>query len=269
MTSFFSRQPYYLEDAEGKVYPQRISSMIRSEQIAKYLGAKLNPTSGYENDVCVYVKPLRWWLLKEGDYVDVLDDVKLTESMKTRSDLNIIAMTNPHKEWLSTFLTSKITHIPHHHMNFERKRRTRKDVKVCGYVGANSRDHKRICAELKGRLAKEGIEFVSLFTFKTREDIIQFYESIDIQIIPMFGHLTNVPYYHEKKIVDAMSFGIPTISEQKLGYRDVDDFYFKVQSMDDLVQRVKDLQGGWGAVRLIRKAEEYHISNVAKLYTKL
>ena len=32
------------------------SGIIRGEQVAHKLGAKLNPTSGYEDDVCIYVK---------------------------------------------------------------------------------------------------------------------------------------------------------------------------------------------------------------------
>src|SRR3990167_7107951 len=35
----------------------RVSSMIRGDQIAEYLGAKVNPTEGYENDICIYIKP--------------------------------------------------------------------------------------------------------------------------------------------------------------------------------------------------------------------
>ena len=36
---------------------QRVSSMIRGVQVAEQIGAKLNPEEGYENDVCIYVKP--------------------------------------------------------------------------------------------------------------------------------------------------------------------------------------------------------------------
>ncbi len=264
---FFSRPPFnVLDKRHGAPYLKRISSIIRAEQIANYIGAKLNPEE-YGDELSVHIKPIRMERVKDGDYVDVLDDPLITEKMKERPDVNILAMTSPHKEWLESFLPNKIVHIPHQHMNFERYVSKRQEVLTCGYIGAYTGGHEYICGRLEKALEAEGIKMKTLFTYPTREDIINFYQSIDIQVIPMFGHLTNTPYYHEKKIVDAMSFGIPTISEEKLGYRDVDSFYFKVKDMDELISKVKTLE--WDSQRLIDKAEEYHISNIAKKYERL
>src|SRR3972149_3581238 len=56
----------------------RVSSTIRGDQIADQIGAKLNPTSGYENDVCIYIKPM----VRKGEdfkfegrraYIDIID----------------------------------------------------------------------------------------------------------------------------------------------------------------------------------------------------
>lgn len=270
--SFFTKPVYFLED-NGKKYPQRISTMIRGEQIAEYVGGKLNPTEGYENDIRVYVKPRKLDGIKSGAYIDVLDDPKITEQMKTRPDLNVIAMSGPHYNWLKSFLPNKIVHIPHQHMNFERNLRDRKEVTVCGYVGANNARHKRVNQGVAEALEKAGFTFIPLFTFETREDIINFYKSIDLQIIGYFGYHEDVPYYHQKKIVDAMSFGIPTIAGPKLGYQDVDDFYTKVYGMDELVTetlKMKDPKhyAKWPE-KIIEEAEKYHISNIAKLYEQL
>lgn len=261
MIKFFWRQPFFRHD-KGKKFPQRLSSIIRGQQIAEYLGEE-GP------DVNVYIKPLRWQDCKAGDYIDVLDDPKLAKDIQRRPDLNIIAMSTPHKEWLETFLTNKIVYIPHQHMNFERKRRNRIEITTCGYVGANNAEQKAMAERMRIALEKEGIKLITLFTFETREDIIRFYESIDIQVIGSFGFLTDVPYYHEKKILDAMSFGIPTVSPEKLGYRDVDEFYIKVKNLDEMVLEVKKLQQGWDAERLVERAEKNHISNIAELYKKL
>ncbi len=263
MINFYWREPFFRHD-QGKKFPQRLSSIIRGKQIKDYLSNTV-----IEKDINVYIKPLKWQLLKSGDYIDVLDDPIMAQGLKTRPDLNVIAMTVPHKEWLESFLKNKIIHIPHQHMNFERERRTRTEITTCGYVGANNAEQKNIAEGMRIALEKVGMKFIPLFTFETREDIINFYKSIDIQVIGNFGFLTDVPYYHQKKIVDAMSFGIPTVSEAKLGYRDVNDFYYKVKNLDELVAQVLELQKGWDAERLINEAEKYHISNIAKLYTQL
>lgn len=272
MVTFYTRPPFNKFDSrDGKPYLKRISSIVRGEQIANYLGAKLNPKE--RDGVAIYVKPLRLDNIRDGDYVDVLDDssvhVKLGsiyQRLKELKKVNVLAMTTEHKKWLESHLPNKIVHIPHQHMNFERIRRTRREVITAGYIGTYVGRHEHLCKELETLLP---LKFIYLFSYPTREDIIRFYQSIDIQVIPMFGHLTNVPYYHEKKIVDAMSFGIPTISEERLGYKDIDDYYIKVKDRNDILTEIVKLQSGWDAERLINKAEDYHISKIAKLYERL
>jgi len=52
MISIFAKPPFMMR------HLQRVSSIVRGEQIAAYMGnARLNPESGYENDTCIYVKP--------------------------------------------------------------------------------------------------------------------------------------------------------------------------------------------------------------------
>jgi len=177
-------------------------------------------------------------------------------------------MNTPHAEWLKTFLKNKIVTIPHAHVNFERIKRRRRKVLNCGYIGTNKPYHIKVNEEVKKRLAEIGLNFKPLFNFTTRQEILNYYKTIDIQIIGYFNFLKDEPRYHEKKIVDAMSFGIPTIAGYKLAYRDIEDFYIKVNDMDELVKEAKKLKS-WDAKRLIKKAEEYHISKIAKLYENL
>lgn len=270
MITIFSKPPYsVLDKRNGAPYIKRISSIIRAEQIASHMGAKHNPKSDYDNDICIHIKPIILNKVKDGDYVDVLDNPVIAKRIATRPGVNLIAMTIAHKEWLESFLPNKVVHIPHHHMNFERKIRNRREVLTCGYIGTYVGRHERLCKALEVNLARHGIKFITLFTYPTREDITKFYQNIDVQIIPMFNYLTEIPYYHEKKIVDAMSFGIPTISEERLGYRDVDDFYIKVRSSGEILAKINDLKRGWDIDKLINRAEDYHISNIIKKYQQL
>lgn len=236
MISIFAKSPYFLgrPGREKNWVLQRVSSRIRGEEIAEYLGAKLNKE---RSEVNIYVKGCKTGNLHDGDYVDVLDDIWIVNWLKTHPKVKVIAMSLAHKDWLKSKLTNEIVYIPHHHVNFERLVKTRKGM-VTGYVGAPQ----NVKAD------------VYLTNFKTRRDIVDFYSKIDIQVI---GDVPDVPYYHPTKIINAMSFGIPTISPKNMGYREVEGFYF---------HDLKELKNGWDAERLIKEAEKYHISNIAKMY---
>ncbi len=244
MISIFSKNTYFL-GAVGKKESwllQRVSSRIRGEEIAEYLGAKFNQE---RSDVNIYVKGCRKEQIQDGDYVDVLDDLWMTNWLKTRPKVKVIAMSLSHYDYLKSVLKNEIVYIPHHHVNFDRIKRTRKEITTCGYVGAPQ------------RIKVKGFKFIQLNTFKTRKDIIDFYKKIDIQII---CNVPDVPYYHPTKIINAMSFGIPTVAPKVQGYREVEGFYY---------QDIEELRSGWDADRLIQETENYHISNIAKLYQQL
>ena len=49
----------------------------------------------------------------------------------------------------------------------------------------------------------------------------------------------------------------------------MEDFYTPVDSVNELIREIKSLRNGWDTSRLIKKAEEYHIDNIIKLYQKL
>lgn len=274
MISFFAKRTYFLDDPTkpGQVYLQRLTSRVRAEEIAAYLGAKLNPPSGYENDVCIYVKSSRFDRIRDGDYVDLLDDLYAIEQLKTRPKVKAIAMSKPHLEYLQTFLKNEIVYIPHHHINIKRVRRRRKKIINCGYVGSNPRYDVDINKELGERLKKIGLNFIPLYNYATRDDIINYYKKIDLQIIGHFNRL-DIPYYHQTKIVNAMSFGIPTIASQRLGYRDVEGYYIPVNNMDELMAAAKNLkdpsQYNLWPEKIIAESEKYHISEIAKLYQQL
>ena len=248
MISFFFKPSYFLgpEGKPEKWVLQRVTSRIRGEEIAEYLGAKYNPKKGYETDVCIYIKSCKHDQIRDGDYVDVLDDLWMVRWLRDKPKVKVIAMSLSHVDYLKNLLTNQIVYIPHHHVNFERLVRIRKEITTVGYIGA-AQTIKKV----------EGFEFICQTNFKTRQDILDFYNKIDIQII---GDVPDTPYYHPTKIINAMSFGIPTISPTKQAYREVEGFYF---------QDIKQLKDGWDADKLIKEAEKYHISNIAKLYEKI
>lgn len=272
MISIFAKHTYLLGNEKQGLYLQRVSSRIRAEEITHYLGAKLNPREGFENDVCIYVKPTRLDHIKDGAYVDVLDDLYTFEHLKERPGIKVIAMSLPHFEFLKKELKNEVILIPHHHINFERIRRSRKKIITCGYVGVNTASHRSLNHKIKRALRKVNLYFVPLFLFQTRQDIINYYQSIDIQVIGYFDY-HDIPYYHPTKIINAASFGIPTVAGRRLAYKEFDNFYIPVDNMDELLTEIEKLKdrkyyNQWSD-KVAKAAEKYHISNIAKLYQQL
>lgn len=273
--SFFARKPFLRENKEENsgLYLQRLSSIVRGEEMAKFLSAKYNPKAGFEKDVCIYIKPAGIEKVKDGDFVDVLDDWKLIEALKSRPKIKVIAMSGPHFEWLKSILKNQVVLIPHHHINFEMVKRDRTKVINCGYIGTFHLHHIQINQIIAQRLKKIGLNFIQFHNFKVREDTLNFYKQIDIQIIGHFRHIKDVPHYHATKIINAMSFGIPTVAGPKLGYKDVDDYYIHTNNLDELINEVEKLKDQkyynlW-AKKILPEAEKYHISKIAQLYKQL
>ena len=273
MISIFAKHTYTLdtENNDG-VYLQRVSSRVRGEEIAEYLGAKFNPVSGYEDDVCIRVKSCGLKHIRDGDYVDALDDNWLVDWLKDRPKVKVIAMSQAHYELLKKELTNDIVLIPHHHVNFERLIRDREKINTCGYVGVNSPRDRSINHKIRRELKKIDMYFVPLFNFITRQDIIDYYKTIDIQVIGYFDYL-DTPFRHPTKVINAMSFGIPTVAYPIMGYKDIEDYYIKVNNMEEMINEVeklkdKDYYNQWSN-KIIKEAEKYHISEIAKKYKQL
>ena len=273
MISFFFKQPYLLDAIGGGVYLQRVSARVRGEEIANYLKAKINPKENYENDIRIYIKPSHLDHIKAGSYVDVLDGLYGFELLKTRPDLKVIAMSLTHFEFLKKGLKNKVFLIPHHHVNFERATRKRKKIITCGYVGVSRSNHFRINNKVKVNLEKIGFKFKPLLNYQTRQDIINYYKTIDLQIIGYFDFYKDSPYRHPTKIINAASFGIPTIAGPVLGFKEMEGYYVPTGNMEALLAAAQEMRdqkyyNRWSA-KVKKEAEKYHISNIVKLYQQL
>lgn len=273
MISFFAKNTYSLTDGESGDFLQRVSSRIRAEEISNYLGARLNPTDNYENDVCIYVKPHSLGHIKDGSYIDVLDNKYGVEQLKDRPGLKVIAMSASHYDELKKELANKITLIPHHHINIERSKRSRKKIEVCGYVGPPSAFHRHENEGIKSQLKQVGLKFEPLHHYQTRKDIINYYQKIDIQVIAYFNYYDKSPYRHPTKIINAASFGIPTIAAPILGYKEIKGYYVPIKNMRQLhgeAEKMKDKKyyNKWSE-KVMVEAEKYHIEKIAELYKKL
>src|SRR3990167_6552498 len=157
---FISKELSY----RGHGHLMRVSSMIR-EQVIPYIEAKLNPTSGYENDITIYVKPM----VRKGDdfkfegkkaYLDIIDGANLAQVAHRHSEVGVITCSQADYEIMSKELpNNKIVLIPQHHCNFERIKRTRKEIKRVGVIGTKGA-FPFLPEGLKEALAERGMELV-------------------------------------------------------------------------------------------------------------
>ena len=270
MISFFAKPPYEMK------HLQRVSSIVRGEQIAAYMGnARLNPESGYEDDVCIYVKPH----IKAGNdydfpkksYIDIHDAFDLVEVLKRYPDVGVIAYSDLAVETLSKHLTNKIVLIPHHHVNFERTRRKRDKILKIGTTGSPAAwDY--IPEEIKEGIKKRGLKLELYSNFYPRMSVARFHESMDIHI--HWRAWLNRPLSCPFKIVNAASFGVPTIALDEPSFKEVEGSYIGVKTAKEWLLMLDELIANPSlyddiANKGIELSENYHIENIAKLYERL
>jgi hypothetical protein len=266
-------EPGRLPPRRGHI--MRVSSMIRADQVAERLGARLNPTECYHGDVCIYVKPHvksfeDFSFEGKSPYLDIVDGWALTPLADRHPNVGVIACSAADADTLRRVLPNKVTLIPQHHCNFERARRTREGVTRVGMIGTDrSFDH--LPDGLARALAERGIELELFSTFFTRQDVVDFYQRIDVQIVwrPYPKRLAN-----PLKLVNAASFGVPTIALDEPYFAEVRECYMGVCDARELLVALDKLRDdpywfgkyteGGRAV-----AERYHIDRIADLYRSL
>ena len=77
------------------------SGKIRGQQVAEYLGAKLNPESGYEDDVCIYVKMQPPEDFPRHSYLDVIDGKQRVRWLLGHPRIGVIACSKSGHDYLT------------------------------------------------------------------------------------------------------------------------------------------------------------------------
>jgi len=249
------------------------SGKIRGEQIAKHLGAKLNPKQGFENDICIYVKRVPHSPCPKRTYIDVIEDSLGLRWVRDKKEVGIIASSVSIKDYMERKTGRKdIVLIPQHHCNFERIKRTRKVATTVGIIG-NKHSFQYPLDKLEKKLDKIGMMLKTFIrpNFKSRQDVVDFYKEIDIQLVwrPDIDDVLKNPL----KLVNALSFEIPTVAYPEMNFvRELEGYFIPITTIDNMIHYVKDLKdfsyNAW-VMNALFKAEEYHIDNIAKLYKKL
>lgn len=276
--SIFAQPPYVLR------HLQRVSTIIRGEQMAAYMqNARLNPTSGYENDVCIYVKPHVKpdidFKFEGHPYLDILDGFNLIHLLKKHEEVPVIVFSQADVETMSHYVKNKIVLIPHHHVNFERETRKREGIRKIGIIGSTTA-FDSVPSQIREGLAKRRIELVEHSIFYPRMSVVRFYSDIDLQLVwRPYNHkdYATKPYKvlaNPFKIVNTASFGVPTIALDEPPFKEMDGCYVPVHNTDEFFVALDNLIHDTALYKSIAdtclaKAEPYHIENIAKLYQAL
>ncbi len=266
--SFFAKTAWWSNKYQRL---SRGSSIIRGEQVAQYLGAKLNPFKGYENDICIYVKPHITTKFAKHSYIDIMDVSQDTFLRFISLGIPIIVSSLSAFEFYSkAFKKYKFMFIPQHHCNYERNKRDWPKVTTVGIIGYHA-SFTYPMEDVKQRLKKIGLELLFENHLLNRADTVNAYKKIDIQIAwTNTGWITK----NAMKLYNAASFGIPTVARKDITYREFEGYYIPVNTMDEMIKEIVKLKENKEYYRhfselIVPKAEEYHISNIAKLYKQL
>jgi hypothetical protein len=273
MISIFARPSYV-----GNRFPRhtknstllRVSSRIRGEEIAEFLGCQLNVKG---EGVNVHVKPAGLSRVQDGDWVDFLDGEFLIEMLKKRPRVKVIAASKCSYDVLRQELKNEMVLIPQQHINWNREKRVGDGIVAAGYIGSPSPYAFKHYEEIGKEINKLGLEFKACFDFKTKQDSINFYKSIDIMVIGAWDLGDPSPHKIPTKIINAASFGIPTVAFPLNAYQEIEGNYLKANNMQELIAGVKTLmdEGFYHefSERIRKFSEAYHISKIAKMYQEL
>lgn len=204
----------------------------------------------------------------ENSYLDVVDGQARVSWLEKHDDIGVIACSTAGEEYLEKKLGRKVMLIPQHHCNYERVRRNRDEIKVVGLIGNSITLD--VWPGLPDALKEIGLKFKYEGDYNNRQDVVNFYKTIDIQVVwrPFHRWLKN-----PLKIVNAGSFGIPTVAFPEVGYKEMTEYYLAAESCHKAIKKIKLLKNKrhyakWPE-KLIRKTEQYHIDNISKLYVKI
>ena len=268
-----------------ETHSRAVSGEIRGRQAGAYLGAKLNPSDGYKNDTCVYVKRLPPNDFPEHSYVDVVDSKNLVHWVHANRRAGVIAISKVGQEYLSQKLNRKDVYlIPEHHCNFEHTLRRDRNVTTVGYIGNKNGSiftdgeiisRGKTISDITKRFAEVGLDFKFVTTYSKRQDVIDFYNSIDIQVTYRRRKQRNIAKLNNPlKLANAGSFGIPTVAYPEVVSLEYKDCFIEVESIDEMIVQCKKLKEDKTfysdmAGKALERSESYHISKVAPLYYDL
>lgn len=169
--------------------------------------------------------------------------------------------------------------IPHHTVNFERKKINFRDrVLKVGYVGLE--DQFSFRNETEKFLSGKGIQFLSCHP-NTREEVSNFIQNLDIGLILVENDSASLwkkyilDYKPNTKLSNFQSFGVPTIASPYRSFKEFgEDRWIESNSKEDSFQSlellINDVNKRYNLSKeSLEIGEKFHIENIRSLYRNL
>ena len=274
--SIFAKHPFEIK------HLMRVSSVIRGEQLAARMqNARLNPTSGYEDDVCIYVKPNirpgNDYKFEKNSWIDVHDGFDLRHTLRKYPKVGCISISNHSTYVLKQYIKNKIVTIPHHTVNFEKAvRNPLNGINTVGITGSPAA-FESIPDEIRKGLKERGIKLAEWSNFYPRTSVAKFHSKIDLHLVwrPWKKQLSS-----PLKITNAASFGVPTIAlmqDEPSFEMEVPGCYIGVNTPEEWLAELDSLGSPKGttdkynkiAETCLETAKRYHIDENIKLFQAL
>lgn len=248
------------------------SGEIRGVQIANKLKGNINPKEFSGSDINIYIKDYPTGNIPNHVYIDVVEDSRGLRWVKNHPEVGIIASSKMILDHIIEITKGRkdIILIPQHHCNFDRWTRAIKGMKVAGIIG-NKGTYQGDLYKLSKELESNGIKLITLIKkkFKDREEVVEFYKKIDVQIV----YREDMSLRNPLKLINAMSFGIPTIAYAEPSFVMEELPFMPVRKLDDIIIAINMLKFPTVYRNIaemgLKAAENYHIDVISKLYLKL
>ncbi len=256
------------------------SSQIRGYQVAARLNAVVNPQKITDiDDTFVFVKSLPVENVFNDMYIDIVDAYAILDELYKFPKAKIIAISEMAKTYIQNRCDNEVFVIPEHHCNFENTVRTRTNIATVGFIGYKDNFLLNV-KEVSDALSDIGLGFLCKFEcdFKTREDICEFYMSIDIQLTfrPKFPkHPCPPELKNSLKLSNAGSFKIPTVACNEPSY--VADYAgrfsmaFDINSAVEACEKLKSDEAWYNIIQYLcsERAKDFHIDKIIPKYKEL
>jgi hypothetical protein len=246
---------------------------VRGQQIAEHMGAELNPTSGYEEDVNVFITYCPRIPIPRKAVMDPNDHKNQWEFISEHPELQVIAISRPEQAMFRKIFHREIHYIPDHHANYARERRPARPVMTVGTVGSRASLHLDL-VDLDRRLRDIGITMQRRDMGRRREHVLQAYRTMDVQIV-FRANLPDREICDALKLSNAGSFGIPTVAYPEVSYAaEYDGCFIPAHTIEELVEGVHRLSSSPSLYqeysdKALARSEDYHIDAIVQRYLSL
>lgn len=252
----------------------RVVGEIRGKQIAYKLSGVYTHSYPNTNEKVILIKS---YPVQDGPnyFIDVVDHNEGIGQILKNKQSQVIAFSATSADYLKRYIKNNIYVIPQQHCNFENYTRDRKEVTTVGFVGAERSALRLNVEALSSELTKFGLNFVHINKPVIREDVIEFYKNIDIQLYFRQPNRRHIYFKDSLKLRNAGSFKIPTVCNSDYGpLVDFPDAFLPANSLTEFVKACVELKNNPSlyediANRAYECSQKFHISKILPLYEAL